>query len=34
MVLFKNNEDYEDAVKEAKRVKELDQNFPQIDKEI
>ena len=34
MVLFKNNEDYEDAVKEAKRVKELDPNFSQIDKEI
>ena len=34
MVLFKSNEDYEDALKDAKRVKELDSKFPQIDHEI
>ena len=34
MVLFKSNEDYEDAVKDAKRVNELDSKFPQIDHEI
>ena len=27
MVLFKNNEDYEDAVKDAKKVKDLDPKF-------
>lgn len=34
MVLYKNNEDYEDAVKDAKRIKELDPKFSQIDFEI
>ena len=27
MVLFKSNEDYEDAVKDAKKVKDLDPKF-------
>jgi len=30
MTLFKQNEDYEDAVKDAKRVQELDPSFPNI----
>ena len=34
MVLYKNNEDYEDALKDAKRIKELDPKFQQIDNEI
>jgi hypothetical protein len=34
MVLFRANEDYEDAVKDAKRVRELDPKFSLIDKEI
>ena len=34
MTLFKQNEDYEDAVKDAKRVQELDPSFPNIQSEI
>ena len=34
MCLYKQNTDYEDAIKDAKRVQELDHNFPKISAEI
>ena len=34
MCLYRLNEDYEDALKDAKKVKELDPSFPQISNEI
>lgn len=34
MTLYKQNTDYEDALKDAKRVQELDPNFSKISQEI
>lgn len=34
MTLLKANEDYEEAIKDAKKVQELDPHFHQINKEI
>lgn len=34
MALYKQNEDYEDALKDAKQVAELDAAFPKIHQEV